>query len=579
MLGTFRKHSTWLWGIIIAAMAVSLIFWTGQRGNQGGDGGTIKLGSIAGKAISLDDYQAAGREVKLEYRFSRGEWPGANADLEAEIYKRLFIIQKQAEMGIHVSPADVARVAARELQALAKNAGGPVSMEVFEKRVLAEGGLTLGDYERFLRHSLGIQQMVAATGVSGKLVTPQEARAIYERENQDISAQVVFFDASNYLAGVTVTPAALTEFYTNQMARYRLPDRVQVSYVEFKATNFWAAVGVDLARLTNQPAMAELVTKYGMHPSLGSLPNLDALLDAEYKRKTNFYAGITPEKAKESIRVEIQHSFALALARKQASTFVNPLVSAKEIKAESLTELAQKQGLAVKETTPFDRSQGPGELNVAEAFVRAAFALRPEEPIAGPLLGDDAAYVIARNKQLPSENPPFEAVKARVESDYKFAQAVQAACAAGAAFAQSATTGLAQSNAFTSVCAAAKVTPVLLPPFSRSTRSLPEVENHITLQQFKDVAFNTTVGQSSQFVPVRDGGAVVGGVVVYVQAKMPPDEAKTVKELPEFTTYLRQARQSEAFQEWFGREAQAALADTPAFRPRPSQMNQSRRAN
>jgi len=39
-----------------------------------------------------------------------------------------------------------------------------------------------------------------------------------------------------------------------------------------------------------------------------ALPNLDALVDSEYKHKTNFYAGMTQEKAKESIKSDFQHN-------------------------------------------------------------------------------------------------------------------------------------------------------------------------------------------------------------------------------------------------------------------------------
>ena len=54
---------------------------------------------------------------------------------------------------------------------------------------------------------------------------------LYKREHQEVATEAVFFSASNYLAGVTVPPSALAQFYTNRLAVYRLPERVQVSYV------------------------------------------------------------------------------------------------------------------------------------------------------------------------------------------------------------------------------------------------------------------------------------------------------------------------------------------------------------
>jgi hypothetical protein len=237
------------------------------------------------------------------------------------------------------------------------------------------------------------------------------------------------------------------------------------------------------------------------------------------------------------------------------------------VKGENLAKLAQEQGLVSAVTAPFDKSSTPEGLEVTENFTRAAFGLRADEPFAGPLVGEKAVFVIAQDKSLPSEVPPFAAVAKRVEKDFIMSRATQAARAAGNTFAQNATNALANGKAFTSLCAEAGAKPVLLPPFSLSTRTLAEVEDHISLQQFKQVAFGTPVGKCSPFVPTMEGG-----MVVYAQSKLPLDEASVTAGLPEFAKLVRQARQSEAFQEWFGREVQQALIDTPILRPKPSQL-------
>ena len=48
-----------------------------------------------------------------------------------------------------------------------------------------------------------------------------------------------------------VTPALVGQFYTNYLAAYRLPDRVQVNYVAFKLTNFWRGGGIELTNLND----------------------------------------------------------------------------------------------------------------------------------------------------------------------------------------------------------------------------------------------------------------------------------------------------------------------------------------
>jgi hypothetical protein len=109
----------------------------------------------------------------------------------------------------------------------------------------------MDDIERFVRHELGVQELINAVGMSGKLVTPQEAKGLYEREHEELACDGIFLSASSYLTNVSVTPEGLTMFYTNHIANYRIPDRMQVSYVEFPLSNFVAEVTQQMAKLTN----------------------------------------------------------------------------------------------------------------------------------------------------------------------------------------------------------------------------------------------------------------------------------------------------------------------------------------
>lgn len=554
MLGTFRKHSKWLWGIIIAAMVISLVVWTGNPNDTGtGAGSRSDHGTIGGKKITPAEYANAYRVARIEYFFQRQSqgmppeeaWPNAEAEkqLTFEAYRQLFFNHKMKELGIHISDEEIQKVAAQNL----KNFGGPsgnLTSEVFFERVLAPGGVSLADYERFLRAMIGRQQLVAAVSVGGQLITAKDAHAIYERENQEISVQAAFFSASNFLGSIIATPTDIAEFYTNRIAQYRLPDRVQVSYVDFKATNFSAEATAEIAKLTN----------------------LTAIIESVYQRRggTNYYKEMTAEKAAVNIREEMHQEIALRAARTAAAKFVAPLLEP-GVKLEAFAEAAQKQGHTVKVSSAFDAQNGPVELAVKEAFIRASFELRDDEPIMGPLVTDDAVYVIAKNKQFPSENPPFELVREKVTSDYKMMNAARAAQSAAQSLIENAngTNGLAKGTAFTTLCAEAGVKPLMLPAFSLNTRALPEIEQYTSLQMFKQVASQTPVKTAAE---VR---AYTGSGVLHVMSKLLLDESKAAKELPEFTTLLRQARQDEAFRKWFESEAPKVLADTPIVQRQP----------
>src|SRR5687768_6352042 len=117
MIGTIRKHSKMLWWIIIFCIIIAFVYWGSQTSQTGGGGGggSGSLGRLNGEPITPKKYDEAKREIYLAYFFSSGgSWPGqgrpvSGFDVERETYFRLLMIQKQAEMGVHVSEAAVAK--------------------------------------------------------------------------------------------------------------------------------------------------------------------------------------------------------------------------------------------------------------------------------------------------------------------------------------------------------------------------------------------------------------------------------------------------------------------------------------
>ena len=149
---------------------------------------------------------------------------------------------------------------------------------------------SVDDFERFLRHDIGIQQLVSVVALGGGLVTADDARYLYERDHEEFSTEAVFFSASNYLAGVPApSPAAVAQFYTNEMAAYHVPERVQVSYVAFS--------------VSNSLAKAE-----------GQFTNLTALVEDKLRQVGTNYVrfGKTPDEVRARIRSELIRQQALA---------------------------------------------------------------------------------------------------------------------------------------------------------------------------------------------------------------------------------------------------------------------------
>lgn len=548
MFGTIRKHQTWLWAVIITLTVISfVIYFSPYSRVSERRRGPGQFGSINGEVITEEQFVNAQRDVYLRYFFmSGGHWPDtADAkkkgfDIEQQTYQWLLLLQEQERFGIHIS-TDAAAQLARQLMAQFGR-GGNVPPGVFLQQVLQPKGFDLEDLDRFSRHSLGLQELAATVGLSGKLITEQEAKELYRRAFEEVAAEAVFFTASNYLGSVSVMPEAVAQFYTNQLANYRIPERVQVSYVRFPLTNYLAEANRELAALTN----------------------LDMQIDQAYREQgTNFLREVKAaslEDAKIKIRDDRRKAFEAQSARKAATEFAAPIFGTETNRAGDLEKLAKQMGLAFGISAPFDREEGPKEFEVAADFVQKAFSRTPDDPFAGPFVGQDAVYVIAFQRRIPSEIPALDQIRDRVTADYKYGQALVKARIAGADFYRTLTNSLAQGKSFAAACVEAKLKPMTLPPFAMSTRYLPDVE--VNTEQLKQLAFGTPVGKASSFQPTSEGG-----MILFVRSKLPLDEAKMQAALPAFLRQERQKRQDEAFNLWFSREASTGLRDTPLARP------------
>lgn len=543
MLKFLRRHR---WILILAMTITAITFVTfmgsGPGRNRSG-GGEANLGQLYGHEVTQQEYNNAKNEFFLFYWFRNGEWPDRSPnfsanELEQEIYVNLMLDRKAQDLGIYISEDSIAASAAALLHQLDRN-GQRVTLDAFEQQVLLPEGLTVDDFRRFARRNVMIRQLIDALGLPGALITPQQAQDLYEREHQEISAQAVFFSASNYLADVPVTPAVIGQFYTNYMAYYRLPERAQISYVEFNLSNYTAAVEQKIGKTNLDSQVSEIFRERGM----------DAVPGAK-----------TEVEEREKIRDAVVRQEAAADARQAANDFATALFNQTPMSADNLTALAKKENLTVITPKPFGQEFGPEETPMPAAFTSAAFALTAEQPISEPITGPSGFFVIALDKRLPSEVQPLDQIHDRVVSDYQTALATQMAQRNGTNFAQQVSAQMAAGKTFAAASAAAGVQPETLTPFSLETEDLPELGSRADIQQIKQAAFTTPVGHASGFQETQDGG-----FVLFVEKKLPVSAAEMTAQLPDYMLQLRQARETETFNAWIEAEANREFKNVPAF--------------
>lgn len=544
MFATIRRHQKWLLITISALTIVSFLYYfnPAQRANRNRSAAGSKGPEIDGKPITQKMLNDAANEVRLIYFLNTRKWPEQdsehaqqmNFDLDHEAYLRLFRVMKAEEAGVHISDTTVADAARRFL--------GELPLDRFEKEILVPGHLTAEDFERFIRNETANQQLMSIVGAPGRLVTPAEAESLYRREHQEVSGDIVFFHLSNYLSKVVITNGALTNFYAQRP--YRVPDKVRVSYVEFSRSNFLADADKRFAELTNLTAqLRDIYYKAG--------PD---------KFKDTNGVVLSETNALTKIKEEQRDHLAMSLAARKANEFANKLYDQQQgqqvVTAEALEKLAATNGLRAQISIPFDREDGPTNLDVSPKFAQTAFSLDlTNNPVAfAPIEGEDGYYIIALKEKIAGRFEPFEEVQNKVAEDFKRYSAFTLAYTDATNFIARATDGLAHQKTFEEVAQQSGLKAESLPPISQSTESVTNLEERLDIRRLKPIMFGLEPGKVSSYMPNPPDG----GYVVYVRGKLPMDEVKLHAELPKFTADLRFKKQNEIFQRWFAKQVEQA---------------------
>lgn len=549
MFAQIRRHQKWLWILISSLVIISFVWYFNPNAGAGGGGqgeGSDVVGTLYGQPVSRSQYLNTLKEAQLWYLFNYRQWPEDNEfyrqmgrPVERHLRNRLVLINRLNELGIKISDEAVGTFIYDYFSDPATKTFQKQTFDTFLTQQLAPRGIKRADFERFVRHELGIQHLIQIAGTPGKLVTPLEAEMAYRQENRKADVKLVTFPLSNYLAQVQINPEGLATFFTNRLSLYRIPERVQLAYVAFPATNFFAGADQRMTQVTN----------------------LNMMIDEQYARTgTNFYTDasgnpLPADAAKAQIREQMRKDLALNVAQQSANEFAQKLMDApadtnSPNASGNLEALAAASKLPVEFTEPFTEAEGPRGLNVPAQFGRMAFQLNRETPILEePIVGEDAVYVVAFKNRFPSEAPSLDSVRSRVEEDYRRNEAIRLAREAGSDFASKAKQ---EGAKFEDLAKAAGYPVVDLPPFTQTERDIEGLGN-IDEGSVKNIAFSLKEGEISNYISGRDAG-----FVLQLEKLIPVNDADVTANLASYSETLRRTRTGEAFQAWLTTEMENA---------------------
>ena len=371
--------------------------------------------------------------------------------------------------------------------------------------------------------------------VSGKLVTEQKARQKYEQQNIQAQTMVAFFSRTNHLdAGSDLV--GLEEYFTNNMAVYRVQEKRKIRYVQYSATNYLEQAESKLTTTTN---VTEMVNQIYLSRGADSFTENGEVM--------------SEEAAKEKIKQEELEKAGMQFATADANKMIKSLSVLEELSSAALELKATELGITTSVTPEFTRNQLPPGIRVPFQFTTLSFELTEEDPIATPYVTQDSVFIMALEEIIPSHPAALEDVRVRVVSDFKREKQLEASRTQAEEFYTTLTNELAAGKSFSDICATNSVDAVEVPPFTQSTRFLDGfTDRRIQITWLRDVAFALKPGEVSEVTPARDGAGIV-----FLKEFASADADKMTTELEQFTETLRNQGRNQAYTTWLNERTSA----------------------
>lgn len=554
MFRTLRQHKTWLWGILIIVVIISFVIFFSPDVNRNPEARPATVGRMDGKPVDSDTFRAAYFEADLLYFLNNGQRPQEGRggwDGENEAKQRLILKDRAAKAGIKVS-SEAATIWLQSLPIFKDKQGNysPAFYERFITNVLNPSGYSRYMLEELAKSEMGIKQLITTVGLPGAMVSPRYATTSLQAQKEIYVAELATFPLSNFLASVeNIAEADLQQYYTNRMASYRIPEKMQVHYVEFPATNYFDA-GMALFTQKEKVSAAEFADKI--------YKENDPELYVDEEGNT-----LSEAAAKEKIITEIHKAYSLRAARSAAAEFVNTYFAAEKFSEQDYLEAAKAKGFTAKLSEPFSRTDGkPEALDFPASFAQAAWNLSPTNAVIPPVVGQTNVYAICFAGKIESKTPEYSEVAEKVLEDYKKAEAVKACNAAARAFATSVTNQLASGKSFQEAATESKAQFMAIPEFTADAESV-DIELPAQWWQIKNaVSFKTAPSVCSPIIPASPLSTNAVAAVVYLKERKPADPAVVEAELTNYTKGLLADNLQSVFTDWFMAEYDKANFET-----------------
>jgi peptidyl-prolyl cis-trans isomerase D len=501
MIRTINKHQRWLM-IVIAVLAIPFVFYFNKTDLAAR--GSDRFARIYDRNVSMIEARRDARLFELakvlgmsDFRDSlAGVANGQNQnEITAQFILNLIILRREAaRLGIRPTTTEIADFV-RDLRVFRGATGFDINKYTeFSQNLLSPNGLTEAQVEELAGDEISLNRIKQVVA-AGIAVSETESKVNFEQLYGKITVSVARLRMADFAKDIKVTDEDVQKYYEAHKADFKSEEKRKVELVSLAFTD-------------------------------------------EQKK----LAG------KERIDV-------LQKLADRANDFTQALLE----KGADFKQVAAKFQLPIRETGEFTQLAPDPQLKGDPQLAATAFQLSAPEPNSEPVQAADGFYILHLTGVVEARPLTIEEAKPKIVDAIKTNRERETVSNKGAKAAHDLQESLKAGEPLASALAKANLKTEKLPPFSLSDEFEPGTEPNKPGKESPDflvikrAVLDLSTGGVSEFWPATDGG-----LIVVVEKREPPDEAKFRESKASFDERVLGNKRKIVFYEWLRERQRAA---------------------
>jgi len=265
---------------------------------------------------------------------------------------------------------------------------------------------------RVLEEDYRIEQISEALAGPGYVID-DDARLQAQRYQTSLTLSTASIDYASFEPEIDAAQPELEAYYNQNASRYEIPERIQASYLNFKAETYLPQVGTLEEDALREHFIANRARFVEAHEAATTDANANPDTDADAEKPA-----VKFEDVRDAVSTDLRKAQANRLANEAAQNFAYELYN-KSVPRESaaFNTALNSAGLELIPVEAFS-TRDTATRGLPAGMLRSAFALSEARYFSDPYPLEDGFGVLIYQARLPVELPPFEAVAERVKTDY-----------------------------------------------------------------------------------------------------------------------------------------------------------------